>query len=93
MVERDYPNVYKRFTALGPADATRLGNGTQGHVPGLPGTRVELLKQLNGVVTEEGATKGLARIDTDIDAAEAMLMLAPGNQRRSRRAWACARRR
>ncbi len=34
-------------------------------------------KRLNGVVEEEGPTKGLARIDTDIDAAEVILSLAP----------------
>ena len=38
---------------------------------------VDLLKRLNGEVTEEGATKGLARIDTDIDATEVILSLAP----------------
>jgi nitrate reductase alpha subunit len=38
---------------------------------------VEQLKALNGVVTEAGPTQGLARIDSDIDAAEVILMLAP----------------
>jgi nitrate reductase alpha subunit len=38
---------------------------------------VELLKRLNGEVIEEGPTKGLARIDSDIDAAEVVLTLAP----------------
>ena len=38
---------------------------------------VELLKKLNGTVTEDGATKGLARIDSAIDACEVILSLAP----------------
>jgi nitrate reductase alpha subunit len=29
VVERDYPNVYKRFTALGPL-MDKLGNGGKG---------------------------------------------------------------
>jgi nitrate reductase / nitrite oxidoreductase, alpha subunit len=41
------------------------------------GHEVDFLKQLNGVVTEEGPTKGLARIETDIDASEVILSLAP----------------
>ena len=41
------------------------------------------------VVTAEGATRGLARIDTDIDAAETLLMLAPEtNGEVAVRSWA-----
>ena len=75
VVERDYPNLYKRFTALGPLMA-KLGNGGKGMAWNTE-HEVELLKQLNGVVTEEGATKGLAQIETDIDATEVILTLAP----------------
>ena len=75
VVERDYPNVYKRFTALGPL-MQKLGNGVKG-IAWNTEHEVELLKRLNGEVTEEGATKGLARIDTDIDATEVILSLAP----------------
>ena len=66
VVERDYPNVYKRFTSLGPL-MDKIGNGTKG-IAWPTGHEVELLKQLNGVVTAEGASKGLARIESDIDA-------------------------
>ncbi len=38
---------------------------------------MEFLKRLNGVVTEEGPTKGLPRIESDVDAAEVILTLAP----------------
>ena len=75
MVERDYPNLYKRFTSLGPLMA-KLGNGGKG-IGWNTEHEVEFLKRLNGEVEEDGATKGLARIDTDIDAAEVILSLAP----------------
>jgi nitrate reductase alpha subunit len=75
VVERDYPNLYKRFTALGPL-MTSVGNGGKG-IAWKTEHEVELLGALNGVVAEEGATKGLPRIDTDIDATEVILSLAP----------------
>src|SRR5262249_37423661 len=74
-VERDYPNLYKRFTSLGPL-MTKLGNGGKGMAWNTE-HEVEFLKRLNGVVTDEGPTKGLARIETDIDATEVILALAP----------------
>ena len=75
VVERDYPNLYKRFTALGPL-MEKVGNGIKG-IAWKTEHEVEHLKHLNGVVTAEGPTKGMARIETDIDAAEVLLMLAP----------------
>ncbi|KXF74829.1 nitrate reductase [Paramesorhizobium deserti] len=75
VVERDYPNLYKRFTALGPL-MEKLGNGGKG-IAWETTHEVELLKALNGTVLEEGPAKGLARIETDIDAAEVILTLAP----------------
>src|SRR5262249_12493880 len=75
VVERDYPNVYKRFTALGPLMA-KLGNGGKGMAWNTE-HEVDLLKRLNGEVTEDGPTKGLARIETDIDATEVILTLSP----------------
>jgi len=75
VVERDYPNVYKRFTALGPL-MEKVGNGIKG-IAWKTEHEVEHLRALNGVVTESGPTKGMARIDSDIDAAEVLLMLAP----------------
>ena len=75
VVERDYPNVYRRFTALGPL-LTKLGNGGKG-IGWATGTEVESLRRLNGTVAEAGPTQGMARIESDIDAAEVILMLAP----------------
>jgi len=75
VVERDYPNVFKRFTALGPL-MDKLGNGGKG-IGWKTGTEVTQLGQLNGVTQAEGATKGLPKIVTDIDACEVILQLAP----------------
>jgi nitrate reductase / nitrite oxidoreductase, alpha subunit len=75
LVERDYPNTYKRFTALGPL-MSKVGNGGKG-ITWNTADEVEALKALNGVVAEPGATQGMARIETDIDATEVVLMLAP----------------
>ena len=46
VVERDYPNVYKRFTALGPL-MNKVGNGGKG-IAWNTQTEVEQLGQLNG---------------------------------------------
>jgi nitrate reductase alpha subunit len=75
VVERDYPNVYKRFTALGPL-MTKVGNGGKG-IAWNAEHEVELLGKLNYTVTEPGPTLGLPRIESDIDAAEVILSLAP----------------
>ncbi len=75
VVERDYPNLYKRFTALGPL-LDKLGNGGKG-ISWNTEPEIELLGKLNGVVTEEGPFKGRPKIETDIDATETILTLAP----------------
>ena len=85
-VERDYPNLYKRFTSLGPLLA-KVGNGGKG-ITWNTEREVDNLGRLNGIVMEEGASKGLPRIDTDIDATEVILMLAPEtNGEVAVRAW------
>jgi nitrate reductase / nitrite oxidoreductase, alpha subunit len=86
VVERDYPNVYKRFTALGPL-MTRLGNGGKG-IAWNTNAEVDDLRELNHAVAAEGATKGLPAIEKDIHAAETILMLAPEtNGRVAVKAW------
>lgn len=75
VVERDYPNLYKRFTALGPL-LDKLGNGGKG-ISWNTEHEVELLGRLNGTVTEEGVTNGRPKIETDVDATEVILSLAP----------------
>ena len=75
VVERDHPNTFKRFTALGPL-LDKMGNGGKG-IGWKTGTEVEQLGQLNGKTLEEGVSKGMPRIVSDIDACEVILQLAP----------------
>ena len=75
VVERDYPNVYKRFTAVGPL-LNKVGNGGKG-ISWNTEKEVTQLGQLNGLVTEPGVTQGMPRINSDIDACEMILQLAP----------------
>ena len=75
VVARDYPNLYKRFTSLGPL-MDSIGNGGKG-MSWDTKHEVEFLRALNGVVREEGPAKGLPKIETAIDAAEVILSLAP----------------
>ncbi|MGE3782195.1 MAG: nitrate reductase subunit alpha [Alphaproteobacteria bacterium] len=75
LVERDYPNLHRKFTSLGPL-LDRLGNGGKGIVWNTD-HEIELLRQLNGTVGEPGVSEGRPRIETDIDAAEVILALAP----------------
>ena len=74
LVERDYPATHARFTALGPL-MSKLGNGGKG-IAWKTDEEIEFLGRLNGRVAE-GPTKGLPRIETDMDAAEVILTLAP----------------
>jgi nitrate reductase alpha subunit len=75
VVERDYPNTYKRFTALGPL-MEKAGNGGKG-IGWNTADEVHQLGELNGKVRAEGVTKGMPNISTDIDACEVVLQLAP----------------
>jgi len=87
VVERDYPNTYKKFTALGPL-LDKLGNGGKG-ISWNTQNEVEQLRDLNYRVTEDGVSKGLPRIESDIDACEVVLMLAPEtNGQVAMKAWA-----
>ncbi|MEI7496574.1 MAG: nitrate reductase subunit alpha, partial [Betaproteobacteria bacterium] len=75
VVERDYPNTFKRFTALGPL-MEKIGNGGKG-IGWNTTDEVHQLAALNGRVVAEGATHGMPNINTDIDACEVVLQLAP----------------
>jgi nitrate reductase alpha subunit len=75
VVERDYPNTYRRFTALGPL-ANKLGNGGKG-ISWNTENEVRGLEELNYQVDDGGPTQGQPRIESDIDAAEVILYLAP----------------
>jgi len=87
VVERDFPNTYKRFTSLGPL-LEKLGNGGKG-IQWDTETEVEFLGKLNRRHTEEGAHKDRPKIETAIDAAEVILSLAPEtNGQVAVKAWA-----
>lgn len=75
VVERDYPNTYKRFTSLGPL-LEKLGNGGKG-ISWNTDDEVKFLGELNYVHHEDGASKGRPKIESAIDAAEVILSLAP----------------
>ena len=75
LVERDYPNTFKKFTALGPL-LNKLGNGGKG-IGWNTDVEVKQLAELNGAVRGEGVSQGMPKIETDIDACEVILQLAP----------------
>ena len=75
VIERDYPNTFKRFTALGPL-MDKVGNGGKG-IAWDTKAEVQQLAELNGKVHTEGVTKGMPKIESDIDACEVVLQLAP----------------
>ena len=75
VVQRDYPNVYKQFTALGPL-MDKIGNGGKG-ISWDTKDEVKQVGQLNGITTEKGISHGMPRIVSDIDATEVILTLAP----------------
>jgi len=74
-VERDYSQIYNKFTAVGPL-LEKLGNGGKG-INIDAKEEVHHLRELNGVYLDEGINKGMAKLDTAIDACEMVLMLAP----------------
>ncbi|ACS85567.1 nitrate reductase subunit alpha [Musicola paradisiaca] len=85
-VERDYPQLYARFTSLGPL-LDKLGNGGKG-ISWNTESEVALLKRLNRT-QDAGVAAGRPRIETAIDAAEVILSLAPEtNGQVAVKAWA-----
>ncbi len=73
-VERDFPNTYERFTSIGPL-LEKLGNGGKG-ISWNTDEEVEFLGLLNGT-HQEGSNSGRPKLETDIDASEMILSLAP----------------
>ncbi|WP_018718192.1 nitrate reductase subunit alpha [Arhodomonas aquaeolei] len=75
VVERDYPALYERFTALGPL-MEQLGNGGKG-ISWNTEAEVEFLGRLNGRWHDGEHHKGRPKMYTAIDAAETVMSLAP----------------
>ncbi|TCJ39089.1 nitrate reductase subunit alpha [Parafrankia sp. BMG5.11] len=86
LVERNYPETFARFTSMGPL-LEQLGNGGKG-IGWNADKEIGLLGDLNGRVLD-GPTAGRPKIDSDIDACETILMLAPEtNGEVAVKAWA-----
>ena len=81
VVERDYPNLYKRFTSLGPL-MNKLGNGGKGMAWNTQ-AEVEWLGELNGAVIERGPTPRTAA-DRNPTSTRARSILQPGARDRRR---------
>ena len=75
VVERDYANTYKKFTALGPL-MTKIGNAVKG-IDWNTEEEYEQLKDLNRVVMEEGITQGMPQLEEDIAVCDTVLQMAP----------------
>jgi nitrate reductase / nitrite oxidoreductase, alpha subunit len=73
LVERDYPNVAAKMSALGPLVET-LGTATKG-VSVKPTPEVDYLKRKNGVV-HGGIADGRPSLQRDVDACEMILALS-----------------
>jgi len=85
-IERNYPETYTRFIALGPL-MEKAGNGGKG-LNWNTEEEIGALGDLNGR-HRDGSNKGLPKIETAIDAAEVILMLAPEtNGKVAVKAWA-----
>lgn len=74
VIERDYTQIYDKFTSIGPL-LEKAGNGGKG-MAWKTGGEVEELRHLNGVV-KTGVGKGQPKLESAIDAAEMILTLAP----------------
>ncbi|HAT32573.1 MAG TPA: hypothetical protein DCW29_17520, partial [Janthinobacterium sp.] len=66
VVERDYRQIYKKFTSIGPL-LESLGNGGKG-IDWKTGHEIDVLRGVNRVVEEAGVSQGQPRLDTAIDA-------------------------
>ena len=75
VVERNYGDIYKKFTSIGPL-LDKQGNGGKG-INWDTKHEVHEIGELNRLVTEEGVSKGRPRIESAIDAAEMILTFAP----------------
>ncbi|WP_454757672.1 nitrate reductase subunit alpha [Cupriavidus campinensis] len=75
VVERNYADLYKKFTSVGPL-LDKLGNGGKG-IGWDTRHEVAELGHLTQTVTAPGVSYGRPRLETAIDAAEMILTFAP----------------
>nr|WP_315595428.1 nitrate reductase subunit alpha [uncultured Cupriavidus sp.] len=75
VVERNYADIYKKFTSIGPL-LDKLGNGGKG-INWNTEHEVHEIGHLSKTVAEPGVSYGRPRLETAIDAAEMILTFAP----------------
>ena len=83
VVERDYPEPLQALHLARPADGRSSAMAARAW-PGTPSTRSSSSSAQRRGHARRAPTKGLARIDTDIDASEVILSAGAGDQRRGR---------
>ncbi len=74
-VERDYSKIYDKFISIGPA-LKELGNGCKG-VNWDTNHEIDQIALLNGNVSPNESMQKLPKIESAIEACEAILLLAP----------------
>ncbi|VEJ09785.1 nitrate reductase subunit alpha [Actinobacillus delphinicola] len=86
-VKRDYRDIYKKYTSLGPL-LDKLGNGGKG-IHWKTEKEVELLAKLHRTVQEDGVSQGRPNLNTAVQACDSVMSLAPEtNGEVAVRAWA-----
>ena len=75
VVERDFVNTYKKYTALGPL-LPKQGNNIKG-IDWDTEKEYEHLKLINYTIKEDGVSKGMPSLEDDISVCETILALAP----------------
>ncbi len=75
VVERNYADIYKKFSSIGPL-LDKMGNGGKG-INWDTKHEVKEIGDLSKTVTEPGVSQGRPRLETAIDAAEMILTFAP----------------
>lgn len=75
VVERNYADIYRKFTSVGPL-VNSLGIGIKG-ISWSGDSVVEELSAAHLTVDEEGVSKGRPRMETDIQAADTILAMSP----------------
>ncbi|NWG40022.1 MAG: nitrate reductase subunit alpha [Hydrogenophilaceae bacterium] len=75
VVARDYAQTWNKFRAIGPL-MVKVGNGVKG-IDWNTEREYDELKNINGIIRDEGVSKGMPSIAGDIEACEAVLRMAP----------------
>ncbi|WP_419607685.1 nitrate reductase subunit alpha [Thiolapillus sp.] len=75
VVERNFADTYKKFTALGPL-MVKLGNNVKG-IDWNTEKEYKHLKELCYTIQDEGVSKGMPSLEEDVNVCETVLALAP----------------